>query len=157
MAKACPLFCVFDAARLLIVSLGLIRKPLTSLSTMDPAVFSFLIKEEPRGKAKEKTSQSENILVQMWMSAGAWRGSSVGLQVFLQQVCWGVRLLPLSTIIFTWKRGLDFYWPPSHLPIDYLISVMKSREEEKKATPALFRKCWFLLGGKHTFCLTAGV
>lgn len=57
MAKACPLFCAFDAARLLIVSLGLIRKPLTSLYNMDPAVFSFLIKAEPRGKKKKSHYQ----------------------------------------------------------------------------------------------------
>lgn len=133
MAKACSLFCAFDAARLLIVSLGLIRTPLTSLSNMDPAVFSFLIKAEPRGKEKKKFHH--------------WRISSyrcerlqeLGEEAQRDSRCSCSRCVEDSRIACTYtytqhyhlhfKTEAGFLLTPS---IDYLISVMKRREEGKK-------------------------
>lgn len=158
MAKARPLFCAFDAARLLIVSLGLIRTPLTSLSNMDPAVFSFLIKAQPRGKDREK---KRHLTIREYPHTDVnvcrrWRGHSVRLQVFLQQVCWGFESrwhYPLSTIISASKRRLDSYWP---LPLITSLVLWKEGRRRKKQHLHFSGSADFFSVEKHTFCFTAG-
>lgn len=139
MAKVFALFCAFDAARLLIVSLGLIRTPLTSLSNMDPAVFSFLIKAEPRGK-EGKTHliirECPHADVNVYRSLEMMLSETPGVPAA------GV-LRTRGSLASTQHYHLHFKTEAGFLltsSIDYLISVMKRREEGEKSNTCTFQE-----------------